>query len=130
MGFAHGWFRMVFRMSLRVIPIFWLEFLRVLEKKMQKGEPGKFGIYGPLRLNEGHPRHGKGHPRRGEVLRLSEGLPRHGEAEGLEKAPPPPPSGSPRCSPATPRQSASPQQSSASPWRSHCSHGPKFLFCF
>ena len=54
MGFAHGWVRMVFRMSLGVIPIFWLEFLRVLEKKkLKKEKPGKFGIFEPLRRSEG-----------------------------------------------------------------------------
>ena len=64
MGFAHGWFRMVFRMSLGVIPIFWLEFEDFGEKKNYKNEkPGKFGIYGPLRPSEGHPR-----LRRGEAI--------------------------------------------------------------
>ena len=67
-------------MSLGVIPVFWLEFLRVLEKKRKNEKPGKPGIYGAIRCSEGHPHHDK-------VLRRSEGLPRRDEAKGPEKAP-------------------------------------------
>ena len=75
-------------MSLGVIPIFWSEFLRVLEKKknVKRRNQDKFCIYEPLCRSEGHPRCGK-------VLRHSEGLPcrskglpHRGEAEGPEKA--------------------------------------------
>ena len=38
--------------------MFCFEFLRILEKNPKKGKQENLGKHGPLRRNEGHPRHG------------------------------------------------------------------------